>query len=158
MGGLINEILARLKLILELQTVTVWNNQFNYLENGGDYSFGFPCAFVEVDTIALNQISYGVQGSDLPITIHIGQVDYNGNNISENLTIFTLRDLIVKSFAKFKPTTGSVMVKISEEQDFEHSNFYHYKITFNTHFIDLTTKETEYYTTSNPTTLNITLP
>ena len=44
-------------------------------------------------------------------------------------------------------TKSSIFVKVSEEQDFEHSNIYHYKVTFKTQWIDETAKPLEYYTT-----------
>lgn len=147
MGDLINEILVKLKLITELQFVTVWNNQFEYIKDGGSYSFPMPCSFIEVQSDNLEQLSMNYQGSDLDIVIHIGQNVLNSELLDENLTIFVLRDLVVKSLCNFKPTTSSQLVKISEEQDFDHANVYHYKITFTTHWIDDTAVTQQYLTT-----------
>lgn len=147
MGDLINELLAQLRAITQIQFSTVWNNQFEYIKDGGSYSFPMPCSFVEVQSNNLEQLSMNYQGSDLDITIHIGQNILNSELLDENLTIFVLRDLVVKSLCNFKPTTASQMVKISEEQDFDHSNVYHYKITFRTHWIDDTSVNQQYLTT-----------
>ncbi len=147
MGDIIQQIINQLKLITDLKFVTIWNNQFQYMADGSLYSFPMPCAFVEVQTNDTQSIGGYVQGSDIDVTIHIGQDFYNGSNIDENFNIFILRDLVVKSLSHFKSTKSSIFVKVSEEQDFEHSNIYHYKVTFKTQWIDETAKPLEYYTT-----------
>ena len=147
MGNLVSEILARLRAINSLLFVTVWNEQFRYLEDGKGYSFAMPCAFVEIQTDELQDIGGRYQGSDIKVIVHIGQNMLNGDMLDENLTIFNLRDNVVKDFATFKPTTASMMVKTAENQDFDHTNIYHYKIEYKTHWIDDTQVPTEYYTT-----------
>ena len=139
MGDLINEILTKLKALTDLQTVTIWNSQFELIDNGGDFSFAMPCAFVELITGELQDIGNGYQGSDVNLNIHIGQNYFNGDNISENLTIFDLRDLVVKQLFKFQPSKCSIFVKESEEQDFNHSNVYLYILSYKFHWIDNTT-------------------
>ena len=138
MVNVINEIVAELRKIPELKLVTIWNNQFNYMEDGEIYSFPMPCAFVEVSADNFEQLGDRYQAGDISIKIHIGQDFYNGTNIDENLTIFVLRDLVVRKLSLFKPTTAGAMVKTSEKQDFQHSNVYHYEIDFKTHYIDNT--------------------
>lgn len=150
----INEIIAQLRTIPELKLVTIWNNQFNYIDSGEIYSFPMPCAFLEINENGYEQLGNGYQATDLILKIHIGQDFYNGSNIDENLTIFVLRDLIVKKLSLFKPTTAGALVKISEKQDFEHSNVYHYEIEFRTHYIDITNASVEILTTP-PTVLEI---
>jgi hypothetical protein len=143
MVNVINEIVARLRTIPELKLVTIWNNQFNFMDNGEIYSFPFPCAFVEVNVNGFEQLANNYQSTDLAIKIHIGQDFYNGSNIDENLTIFVLRDLVVKKLSRFKPTTAGDLTKTNEQQDFEHSNVYHYEIEFKTHYIDDTNANIE---------------
>jgi hypothetical protein len=147
MGDLIQQIIDRLKSLNEFNLVTIWNNHFEYLKDGSIYHIPMPCALVEVQTNDTQSIGGFIQGSDLNITIHIGQEFYNGTNIDENFSIFQLRDLVVNSISHFKSTKSSVFIKVSEEQDFEHSNVYHYKITYKTQWIDETAKQKEYYTT-----------
>jgi hypothetical protein len=154
MVAVINEIVAKLRTIPELKLVTIWNNQFEYMENGEMYSFPFPCAFVEVGADAFEQLGSNYQATDLTIKIHIGQDFYNGANIDENLTIFVLRDLVNSKLSRFKPTTAGDLVKIGETQDFQHSNVYHYEMTFKTHYIDNTNVSAEILTTP-PTALQI---
>ncbi|MBC7383023.1 MAG: hypothetical protein H7296_08520 [Bacteroidia bacterium] len=155
MGDLVNEILARLRAVTGIDYVTVWNEQFRYLEEGKGYSFTMPCAFVEIQTEELQDVGGRYQGSDINVIIHIGQNVLNVGLLDENLTIFNLRDNVVKDFAKFKPATSSMMVKTAENQDFDHNNVYHYKIEYKTHWIDNTQVPTEYYTTP-PTNATIT--
>lgn len=156
MVDVINEIVARLRTIPELKLVTIWNNQFNYMDGGEIYSFPMPCAFLEVSGDGFEQLGSGYQATDLIFKIHIGQDFYNGSNIDENLTIFVLRDLVVKKLSLFKPTTAGALVKISEKQDFEHSNVYHYELEFKAHYVDTTNASVEILTTP-PTALQINL-
>ena len=138
MVNVINEIVTQLRAITELKFVTIWNNQFSYIENGEIYSFPMPCAFVEVSADGFEDLGNKYQATDIIIKIHIGQDFYNGTNIDENLSIFVLRDLVVKKLSHFKPSTAGSLTKISEKQDFQHSNIYHYEIDFKTHYIDNT--------------------
>lgn len=154
MVNVINEIVAELRAIPEFKLVTIWNNQFNYMDDGEIYSFPFPCAFLEVNDSSFEQLGNNYQATDLSIKIHIGQDFYNGSNIDENLTIFVLRDLVVKKLSRFKPTKAGDLVKTTEKQDFQHTNVYHYEIDFITHYIDETAVKAEIYSTP-PTGLEI---
>jgi hypothetical protein len=154
MVNVVNEIVAQLRTITELKLVTIWNNQFNYMEDGEMYSFPFPCAFVEVSADAFEQLGSNYQATDLTIKIHIGQDFYNGANIDENLSIFVLRDLVNRKLARFKPSTAGDLVKTTEGQDFQHSNVYHYEIGFKSHYIDNTNTNPDILTTP-PTALQI---
>jgi len=147
MGDIIQQIIDRLKLITEFKFVTIWNNQFQYMADGSLYSFPMPCALVEVQTNDTQAIGGYIQGSDIEVTIHIGQDFYNGSNMDENFNIFVLRDLVVNSISHFKSEKSSIFTKVSEEQDFEHTNVYHYKLTYKTQWIDETAKPQEYFTT-----------
>lgn len=154
MGNLVDELLAALRTITELKHVAVWNNQFAYMEEGLDYSFPMPCAFLELDTSTLDDIGNGFEGSDINIIIHLGQNVLNSDYIEQNLTIFALRDLVIKKLKTFQGATTGLLSKDSEQQDFDHSNVYHYVIGYSTHFIDTTTAPDEYFTTP-PTVLGV---
>ena len=67
--------------------------------------------------------------------------------MDENFNIFVLRDLVVNSISHFKSDKSSIFTKVSEEQDFEHTNVYHYKLTYKAQWIDETAKPQEYFTT-----------
>jgi len=134
------DLLNRLKEIPELQYVVVWNNQLQYLEDQTIEAFPFPCAFVELVPQSFNQLGAGFQQTDLDIRIHIGHVEYDANNgnMEENLSVFDIRNLVFKKLSLYKPTMCSELFKISEEQDYEHTDIYHYILTFRTGLIDST--------------------
>jgi len=136
MGDLVLELLTRLRLNTDFQLITVWNNQLEYIENGQNYSLPLPGAFVELVTDNFGQLGEGYQGVDLKINIHIIQEFYNSDNIDEDLTIYNLRDSIVRSLSLWKASKTGYFTKIDEYQDYDHNNVYHYKITFMTHWID----------------------
>lgn len=138
MVGLINEIISRLKEIPELKLVTVWNNQFNYMNEGEIYSFPMPCAFIEIGADNFEQLSGKYQSTTLDVIIHLGYDYYNGANIDENLAIFALRDSVVRKLSLHKFTNTGEMIKKSEKQDFNHSNIYHYEIGFSLYYVDET--------------------
>ena len=96
MGNLVSALLTKLKTLSILQTVLIWNNQFDYIEDGASYTFAMPCAFVEVIAEQFGDLGGGNQGVDLDVNIHLGLDFYNGANIDDNTNIFTLRDLVVK--------------------------------------------------------------
>lgn len=122
----------------EIQYVRVFNNQFQYLEDQTIEAFPFPCAFVEVIPQSYVQLGAGYQQSDIDIKIHIGHVEYDANNgnMEENLSIFDIRNLVVKELNLFKPYMCAEMFKVSEEQDYTHTDVYHYVITYRTGLID----------------------
>jgi len=154
MVDVINEIIAQLRTISELKQVSIWNNQFNYMEDGEIYSFPMPCAFVEVSADDFELLGGGFQSTDLNVKIHIGNDFYNGSNMDENLAIFVLRDLVIKKLSNFTPTTSGQFYRKSEKQDFQHTNVYHYEIDFKTHYVDNTAVIADILTTP-PTGLQI---
>jgi len=150
MVAFIRPLIDKLKDIKELAHVQIWNNQFDYIDEGQGYSFPFPCAFVEVNTMEeMGSLGNGYQGTDLTIKIHLGSDFYNGfgsDAIDDNFNIFALRETISKALFGFKTATSGAMFKINEEQDYNHSNVYHYVLTYKVHFIDDTTAVNQTYT------------
>jgi hypothetical protein len=136
----IEDILNRLRAIPELKYVAVWNNQLQYLEDQTIEAFPFPCAFVELVPQNYNQLEGGYQQSDIDIVIHIGHEEYDANNgyMEQNLSVFDVRNLVVKQMALYRPVMCSELFKITEEQDYTHTGVYHYKITYLTGYIDKT--------------------
>jgi len=134
------DILNKLREIPELQYVVVWNNQLQYLEDQTIEAFPFPCAFVELVPQAYNQLGAGYQQTDLDIVVHIGHEEYDANNgyMEQNLSVFDVRNLVVKKLSLYKPSMCAELFKLSEEQDYTHTGVYHYKITYRTGLIDKT--------------------
>ena len=126
----------------------IFNNQFRYMDEGKIESFPFPCAFIEVQMPQdHSQLSSGVTESDVTFKIHIGQVEYDAQDgtIEENKSIFALRDQVVKLLTYFEPSGCSRLMKVREEQDYEHTNVYHYQIHFQCSFIDTTGQEDQFF-------------
>lgn len=137
MGNLIKEILLFLSTIPELKHLKIYNSQLDYLEKGGEYAFSFPAVFIELQTDSFEQLPNEYQNIDIVYKFHIVQDYYNSDlNLEQNLSIFDLRDILVKKLSFFKPTKGGIIVKSVEQQDFNHSNVYHYILEYKGHFID----------------------
>lgn len=153
MGPLINELLTKLRTISPVAFASVWNNQLNDLEQGDSWSFPDFSVFVELDSSQLMDIGGDAQGSDINVTLHLVRTGmYNGNPVNrdvmdEALTIFDFRDAVVVGLRRFKPTKGSIFVKTAEAQDYDHTNVYHYVLTYKTHYIDLTEVAADYFST-----------
>lgn len=154
------DIITKLETGSFSQYSRIWNNQFEKLELGTIEAFPFPCAFVEVVLPnEYNALSSGISASDVTFRIHIGQTEYDAQDgrLSENKSIFDLRDEVVKLLTNFYPTACSGMMRVSEEQDYKHTNIYHYVVDFVSHFIDDKgdTTPSGMITKQPPTTLEI---
>jgi hypothetical protein len=152
---------AKLSEITNFLHVNTWNNQFAYLDEGGNYAFAFPCAFIEIVAPEIwQQLLGGYKQGDVDIKIHIGQVLYDDQqgNFEQNLDIYTLRDLVHAKFSLWKPATGGPVTLVDEAQDYDHTNVYHYVITLRTGFIDDTGSldaNAGYITKDPPTDLSV---
>lgn len=132
-------LLGKIKEITSLSFVHIWNDQLRQLEEGETYVFPFPNAFVEV--IAPTDyapIGRGYATGELTVRVHIGHEEYDaGNgNFEENVNVFTYRDLVINKLNSFQPTACSSLMKVSETQDYVHTNVYHYIIDFKCAFVD----------------------
>ena len=132
----------------------VWNNQLNHLINSDDYSFGLPAVLIEMGTENYGDLGQNYMAVDMILKYHIIQDFYNGPNMSENLTIFALRDAVIKEFNAYQPTGGGFMSTNNEYQDYDHTNLYHYVIEYVFHFIDDTAVLPIYYGTATTLTIN----
>lgn len=134
----IQDLLDRLKTIEGVNFVHMWNNQFQNQEDRDVYSFPYPCIFLEIKNQAeYGELGLGYQHSDIDWVIHIGQVLYDtAGQMEQNLSIFALRDKVIEKLNLYKPPSCSVLFKTTEEQDYTHTNVYHYIIGFRCGFID----------------------
>lgn len=153
----IQDILTRLETVADLKHVRVFNNQFDQLETGDTITFPFPCAFVEVLPQQFGQLGGGYQQSDVDFRIHIGheQYDAGGGTFEQNLDVFDLRDAVYQALAGYRPTMCGELFKVNEQQDYTHTNVYHYIMDFRTSFIDKTASTLIDPTTIDPVTLDL---
>lgn len=136
----INEPILDLLALIETSSIKfarVWNNQFQYMEEQQIESFPFPCAFVEVQ-MPNDNAGLGITVADVVFRTHIGQVEYDSQmgTMEQNLSIFAFRDEMI-ALLTYKELTGcSGLQKINEEQDYSHTNVYHYIIDWKCSFVD----------------------
>lgn len=110
----------------------IWNNQVGYLNDGSGYSWPRPAAFVEVVSPAsFEVIGSGFRSADLGIKIHIVHDFYNADDTFEqDMVIFDLRDQVIMGLSQYCPTACGPLNCISEFQDYNHGNIYHYICEF----------------------------
>lgn len=116
----------------------VWNNQIRYEEDGQLYNFPKPACFVEIVSPATFEVlGEGYRSCDINFRIHLSHENYNNEGTFEqDLLIFNLRDKVIALLTGYKPTGCSPLNAMSEQQDFEHRNVYHYIIDFVCNFTD----------------------
>jgi hypothetical protein len=153
-GTAVTELLAKLATS-SISYVRVWNNQFRWIEEQSIEAFSFPCAFLEV--ILPNnytQLGLGWTESDVTFRVHIGvnELDSSTGTMEQNLNIFTLRDEVIALMSNYKLADGGSLMKVSEQQDYQHSNVYVYTIDFVCGFIDDTGSQLKNDTQSTPPT------
>lgn len=132
----INDLLALIETG-SIKFARVWNNQFQYMEDKSIESFPMPCAFIE--TIQdVSQAALGITVADVTFRVHIGAVEYDAQDgtMEQNLSIFALRDEIIALLTYYELTGCSGLQKVAEEQDYAHTNVYHYIVDFKCSFVD----------------------
>ena len=128
----------------------IWNNQIRYEADGKLYNFPKPACFVEVVSPATFEIlGEGYRSCDVNFRIHLSHDNYNNEGTFEqDLLIFGLRDSVIKLLTGYRPTGCGPLNAMSEQQDYEHDNVYHYIIDFVCNLTDDTAKKL--YTLSTP--------
>ena len=122
------------------QFVTIWNNQIKQWSTGSTFPVQSPCCLIETDLGTASAMGRGVTlYRDVKIKFHIvdWQLDAGDGTLDQNLEVFAWRDLLKTYMERFFPLHCGAMTTFCEEQDFEHTAIYHYKITFKTSLSDL---------------------
>ena len=138
-GSVVTDLLAKIETLTQFKYVRVFNNQFTQMENGTVESFPMPCSFVEiVAPQSYDQLGVGYTISDLIIRVHIGMVEYDAQDgtFEQNLNIFALRDSVISLLQYYEPVGCGGLMKVAEQQDYEHTNVYHYTVDFKCAFVD----------------------
>lgn len=143
----------------------VWNNQIRYEADGQLYNFPKPAAFIEVISPAtFETLGQGYQSSDIGFIIHLATECYNTEGTQEqNLVIFDLRDRVRALLTAYRPTNCGPLTVVTEQQDYEHTEVYHYIIGFVANFTDTTGSKLDanhpgkYIESTPPTTMILTL-
>ncbi len=135
----LKDVLNQMKLVPGIRHVRLFNNQFKEVVDGKIDPFVFPCLFLEdISTHQTVQIGAGFATEELIYRIYIGKefVDAMDGTMDQDLTVFLLRDAVIQTLQNFLPTACTPLLRINEEEDFNHTNIYVYKIDFRTALID----------------------
>jgi len=134
----------------------VWNGQVKQLQRGENYPYPLPAAFLEVVLPDdYSQLAEGITECDITFRIHLvdEELDAGDGTMDQNLVIFALRDAVIKLLTYYQPIACSNLQKVSEQQDYDHTNVYHYIIDFKCSFIDDRGDQRQALTTTGPPTV-----
>ena len=115
------------KLGNEIKQVALWNNQFEHSNgtdaNGRDeYPFPYPCVFLEFSQANFSDLSQGVQAFDLMVTTHLGFQSLK----TEDTDVLRLKQDLYKVVQRFRNGYFARLTRVSERQDYNHSNVQEY--------------------------------
>ncbi|CAB4130988.1 hypothetical protein UFOVP129_41 [uncultured Caudovirales phage] len=144
----------------------IWNSQLDFMEDGSGYLFPRPAAFVEVlptkyVTMSLDGVRWA---EEVVFRVHLIHDIYNLEGFyDEDLTIFDLRDRVLAHYKNpsnpglsiYSPTDCGPLSCVYEQQDFRHTNVYHYIMDFSCNFTDskgcsFDEGAGQYFDTANP--------
>lgn len=112
--------------------VAVWNNQIQRMIDGTGETMPQPALYIEMVYQDWQMLALGIKTNDIIWRLHIchRQEDAGDGTMDQNLDVFDLRDQVLDKFTLFKPTNSGSLNYYEEEQDFEHTNIYHYIVSF----------------------------
>ena len=116
-----------------LAFVRIWNNQLADETDGKTYDFPKPAAFVEISIPNQHHpLGQAFSQIDAEVIIHLITEDYDMTDGSyEQFTQpYDLKAQINAALTNYQPTQCSSLMRKSESQDYNHSNLYHYIITY----------------------------
>lgn len=138
----------------------IWNNQLQYEKEGKLYDYPKPAAFLETMTdVRYEQIGYQVNEMPIVFRIHIIHEYYDAQDgtFEQDLVVFDIRDSVIRLLKGYRPSGCNELIHVTEMQDFDHDNLYHYMIDFTTSFQETTgtvfdTQKTPHYIEKDPPT------
>ena len=126
--------------VTEVRFIAMWNNQLNDTVDGKTYSFLMPAVFFEfVSPIQIVGVGNNIQVHEpMEVKAHIihEQYDAMDGTMDVNLDVFVFKQQIYKALQLFQPAMSSVFDRQSEEQDYDHTNIYHYIQSYFIAYID----------------------
>ena len=118
------EIKNRLNDVLPNLYVRLWRNQFAELENGDNYSFPFPCCFIEfMSDYDIKTLGNGIQVYEpMTVRLHIGsfEPDNGFGTLDENTNIMLLKQQIFTTLQKWQSTKSGIFNRNNEIMHTEH--------------------------------------
>lgn len=119
-------------------TVRIYNNQIERMMTEDKDWIPRPCILVEiVNNQDYQALGEGYRISDITFRCHILQDFMNQDGSQDqNLLIFSLRDSLISLLNLWSPTGCGPLVAVSEIQEYDHVNVYHYVVDFKAAFVD----------------------
>lgn len=126
--------------IPEIKFVAMWNNQFDRMQSGEDYSVQLPALFPEFPMDAqCDVVGNNVRVFD-PLVLRFHLIDNRIDNMDgteeENFAVFTLKQKVKATFQLFKCNGSSSFNCTGESGDNDHNNLYHFITDFTTTWVD----------------------
>jgi hypothetical protein len=119
--------------------IGMWNDQVKYWFAGVLTNTQLPAIFVEFKSESVIVLSQGIESLDpLDIIIHIvdNMLDAGDGTEGQNLRIFDFKQQVYAVLKDFQPTNCVKLFRVSEKQDYDYDNLYHYVQTYRTCYID----------------------
>ncbi len=121
---------------------SMWNdnaNKLSSIKESNEYPHDFPACFVELGKQENKELLNNWQSTDLEIKIHLLDRFFNDNVTGlydYNLAIYQARNFVISKISTSVIDGCSTIFRDAEEQDYTHTNLYHYIITFKCEFIE----------------------
>lgn len=133
----INSFLQKLNDIKLFKKIAIWNNQVKYEKNGEGYSFLTPACFVEFKQNNSINLGAGFNLCEYDIILHLIDTQLNNNNkLDQNIKIFDIRNKVKHTFNNYTPSRMGKVLFVSDLQDFDHDNLYHFCLTYKGALLD----------------------
>lgn len=119
-------------------TVRIYNNQVERMMTEDKDWIPRPCVLVEiVNNQDYQALGEGYRIADITFRCHILQDFMNQDGTQDQtLLIFSLRDSLISLLNLWSPTGCGPLVAVSEIQEYDHVNVYHYVVDFKAAFVD----------------------
>src|SRR6185503_7470398 len=121
------------------QKVLMWNDQVNRSKDGTGYTFECPACFLELRSMESDLFGSGVSYSDYIWRFHIVDMQLDAGDevgMDQNLDVIGFRDAVKQALIGFQPLQCSTFFAVNEEQDYKHTDVYHYILDFKSGFTD----------------------
>lgn len=121
------------------QKVLMWNDQVTRALAGTGYSFESPACFLELRSMENTMFGSGVSYAEYIWRFHIVHMELDAGDevgMDQNLNVISFRDAVKQALAGFQPPQCSTLFTVNEEQDYTHTDVYHYILDMKSGFID----------------------
>lgn len=121
------------------QLVRMWNDQIKREMSGGGYTFEKPACFLQLIPSTSEQMLSNLSLTNYTFRFHIVDMQLDAGDdegMDQNLTVYPYRDLLINYLSGFQPNNCSTLFLTDEQQDYEHTDVYHYTIDLKGAFTD----------------------